>query len=132
MVNNRALNVFCRCSCRCAVSTIIVILLLRVPPLAAYGGRQDAPAVVYRNTAPGVGYVGSQVCGGCHAAIYQSYLKTDMGRSMSLPSDSTELARIPSRITIQDPKLNRYFETFREGSEIFQSEYELAPNGTEV
>jgi hypothetical protein len=51
---------------------------------------------------------------------------------MSLPADPDELARIPSRVTIHDTKLNRYFESFRQGSDIFQSEYELAPNGTEV
>jgi hypothetical protein len=99
---------------------------------AAAGGCQDTPAVVYRNTPPGVGYVGSQVCGGCHASVYQSYVKTDMGRSMSLPEHPDELARIPSRVTIHDAKLNRYFETFRQDSDMFQSEYELAANGIEV
>jgi hypothetical protein len=55
-----------------------------------------------------------------------------MGRSMSLPDHPDELARIRSRVTIHDAKLNRYFETFRQDSDMFQSEYELAPNGTEV
>ena len=95
-------------------------------------GCQDAPTVVYRNTSLSVGYVGSKVCEECHASIYETYLKTDMGRSMSLPDHPDELARIPSRIIIHDTKLNRYFETFREDSDMFQSEYELAPNGTEV
>jgi hypothetical protein len=55
-----------------------------------------------------------------------------MGRSMALPDRPDELARIPSRVTIHDAKLNRYFEAFRQDSDMFQSEYELAPNGTEV
>lgn len=105
---------------------------MAVLALAVTGGCQDAATVVYRNTAPGVAYVGSQVCAGCHADIYQSYLKTDMGRSMSLPSDPAELAQVPPRVTIHDAKLNRYFEIFRQGSDLFQSEYELAPDGTEV
>ncbi|HEV2382961.1 MAG TPA: hypothetical protein VG206_24610 [Terriglobia bacterium] len=108
------------------------LFLMQAPALTASGGRRDTASVAYRNTAPGVKYVGSQVCGGCHASIYQTYLKTDMGRSMSLPADPDELARIPSRVTIHDAKLNRYFETFRQDSDIIQSERELAPNGTEV
>ena len=99
---------------------------------AVHGGCQDASPVVYRNSPPGTGYVGSQVCGGCHAAIYQTYLKTDMGRSMSLPAEPDELARIPSRVTIHDTKLNRSFEAFRQNSDMFQSEYELDPHGAEV
>jgi hypothetical protein len=109
-----------------------LLFLLPTVVLAAPIGRQDASPVVYRNSAPGVGYVGSQVCGGCHAAIYQTYLKTDMGRSMSLPAEPDELARIPSRVIIHDAKLNRSFEAFRQNSDIFQSEYELDPHGAEV
>lgn len=111
---------------------LAALFLLQTPALAASSSPQDAPAVVYRNTSCGVGFVGSQVCRGCHAGIYQTYFNTDMGRSISLPSDPNELARIPSPIIVHDPKLNRYFETFRRGSDMFQSEYELAPNGTEV
>jgi hypothetical protein len=71
---------------------LAAFLLLQAPAPAVSGMGQDAPNSVYRNTAPGVGYVGSRVCGGCHAAIYETYLKTDMGRSMSLPGDPAELA----------------------------------------
>ena len=107
------------------------LLLLQVALAAGAVGADTAPAA-YRNTVPGIGFVGSEVCAGCHAAIYQTYLKTDMGRSMSLPSHPDQLARIPSPVTVHDAKLNRYFETFRQGSDIFQSEYELAPDGSEV
>ena len=107
----------------------IAFLALSIPA----GGRcQDTPPTVYRNTAPDVRFVGSRACRECHAAIYQSYAATDMARSMSLPSDSDQLARTPSRIKVHDAKLNRYFETFREGSKMFQSEYELDAAGADV
>ena len=32
-------------------------------------------------------YVGSKVCFGCHPAIYRSFVKTDMGRSMRLANE---------------------------------------------
>jgi len=33
-----------------------------------------------RNAAPGVPYVGSKVCAGCHRGIYDEYVRTPMGR----------------------------------------------------
>ena len=113
------------------VGCLVALLFLEALALVA-ACRPQEKAVAYRNTAPGVGFAGSQACRRCHAAIYGSYFTTDMGRSMSLPSDLDQLGRIPSRITIHDTKLNRYFETYRQGSDVFQSESELAPNGTEV
>ena len=52
----------------------------------AGAGRPNAAAEIhYRNTAPGVAYVGSKACATCHATIYQEYIHTDMAQSMSLP-----------------------------------------------
>ncbi|MGH9548516.1 MAG: hypothetical protein ACRD3W_04040, partial [Terriglobales bacterium] len=39
----------------------------------------------FRNAAPGVRYVGSNMCKGCHSTIYQQYARTDMAHSTSLP-----------------------------------------------
>jgi hypothetical protein len=36
-----------------------------------------------RGLTAGERYVGSKVCSSCHAEIYKSFSKTDMGRSMS-------------------------------------------------
>ncbi len=44
---------------------------------------QESKILEFRNTAPGVAYVGSKACLECHADIYSVYVKTDMGRSMS-------------------------------------------------
>jgi hypothetical protein len=55
-----------------------------------------------------------------------------MARSMSLPLREDVQAMIPSQVTIRDEKHNRYFEVFRRGSDIFQSEYELSSGGKDV
>jgi hypothetical protein len=55
-----------------------------------------------------------------------------MGRSMRPANAPSELAKVADRITISKPKLNRYFEVFRQGSDIFQSEYELDESGQTV
>lgn len=91
--------------------------------------RGKLPAL--RNSAPGEAYVGSKVCSECHADIYRQYIKTDMGRSMSLPSPH-ELEKVAAPITIRHEKFNRYFEIFREGSRLYESEYELDAEGKEV
>ena len=88
---------------------------------------------VVRNAAPGVAYVGSEVCGGCHGAILESFRKTGMARSMSVPrlgprdgaGPHTEplfetLRQKESRVT--SVKLGRTFEVFIRDGDLYQSE----------
>jgi len=86
----------------------------------------------YRNAAPEVAYLGSKACAMCHRDIYDSYVKTGMGRSMSLANQPAQLERVPSLITVEDNKANRHFQVFRTGSGIHQREYELDPSGKQV
>ena len=85
----------------------------------------------FQNTAPGVAYVGSQSCAACHAEIYESYLKTAMGRSMKLASEPQSWEGVPVPATIFDQEQNRYFQVFRQGSDTYQSEYALNSEGQE-
>jgi hypothetical protein len=48
------------------------------------------------------GYVGSKACYGCHAAIYKSYLGTDMGRSM-VPADEWTPPKLPAEARVSQP-----------------------------
>jgi hypothetical protein len=125
-----------RCRSRGPVLICALAALLAVPgqnlPVATAASAQTAGETTYRNTSPGVEYVGSNVCRGCHADICNDYGKTDMGRSMSLASDPEQLTRVAHTMTIRDEKLNRYFQVFRQGSTLYQSEYELTPDGNEV
>jgi len=84
-----------------------------------------------QNRAPSDGYVGSAPCAECHPSIYESYLKTDMGRSMTEITPKI-LKTISATAQIAAPNLNRHFEVFaREGS-LYQSEYAINPVGQEV
>jgi hypothetical protein len=91
-----------------------------------------ADNLAYRNTAPGVGYVGSRMCSGCHAKIYQDYVTTAMGRSMSLTTSTAHLENVPGATSIFSAGLNRHFEVSKQGSALFQTEYELDTEGHEV
>ncbi len=81
---------------------------------------------------PGVAYVGSKACAECHPDIYQSYLKTDMGRSMSLPAQRQELQNLTAPVRVKHPKANRYFEVYRRGTDYYETEYELDADEKEV
>jgi hypothetical protein len=115
----------------CALAALLAVLGQNLPAATA-ASAQTAGETTYLNTSPGVEYVGSTVCAGCHADIFNDYVKTDMGRSMSLASDPEQLARVARTVTLHDEKLNRYFQVLRQGSTLYQSEYELTPDGSEV
>ena len=86
----------------------------------------------YRNTAPGVAYVGSKACATCHATIYQEYVHTDMAQSMSLPHERPELENLKAPITVFNTKLNQYFQIFRRGADFWESEYAVGEEGKEL
>ena len=96
------------------------------------GRRVEAKTPVYANTVRGVGYVGSGACATCHANIYEKFMTTDMGRSMALASGPAQMEKVSAPVTIHDEKFNRYFQVFRRDSSLYQSEYELGPDGREV
>jgi hypothetical protein len=77
------------------------------------------------------GYVSSRVCSKCHPSIYESFLRTDMGRSMSEITPAL-LERIPTSANIFDPKFNRHFEIYSRDGNLYQSEYETAPGGKDI
>jgi hypothetical protein len=54
-----------------------------------------------------------------------------MGRSMATASEPQSLERVATPITVFDQEQNRHFQIFRQGSDIYQSEYALNPEGQE-
>ena len=77
------------------------------------------------------GYVGSKACAQCHRSIYDSYSKTDMGRSMASVTPSL-LGRISTSASLFDPRSQRHFETSVRNNELFQAEFATAPDGKEI
>lgn len=87
---------------------------------------------VYQNTAPGVAYVGSKECVRCHTTIFNNYIRTPMGRSMTLPGQRPELDRISAPVTVFDENSGRYFQLWRKGADFYQSEFARGPRGNEL
>ena len=77
------------------------------------------------------GYVGSGACSKCHPSIYESFSRTDMGRSMSEITPAL-LESIPTSASLFDPGLNRHFEISLRDNHLYQSEYETTADGKDV
>jgi len=89
-------------------------------------------ASAFRNTAPGVRYVGTKMCAGCHSVIYKSFSGTDMARSTSLPDQVTELGWLTKPVDIYNEKHDRHYQTFERDSKVYESEYGLDTQGKEA
>ncbi len=51
---------------------------------------------------------------------------------MSLPSDASQLNRLPQPVTVFQQNIKRHFQVFRQESELFQSQFELDESGQEI
>jgi len=80
-------------------------------------------ASVLNAQSAGNSYVGSKACYGCHTAIYRSFEKTDMGRSMTLASD-WKPDTLPAEASIAQPGSTHTFAVSRTESGWVQSESE--------
>jgi hypothetical protein len=76
------------------------------------------------------GYAGSQECALCHPDIYEKYMRTDMGRSMTVAQKPP--LKIPATASIFDQRLNRHFDLSSTAAGSTQSEYETASDGREI
>jgi len=88
--------------------------------------------VIYLNTAPDVKYVGRESCGDCHEDIFNAYVRSQTGRSMSRLDTSNIIEDFPHNRAIYDSTLNYYYEMFQIDDRFFQREYRLDDNGEVV
>ncbi len=68
-------------------------------------------------------YIGSKACYGCHSAIYNSFQKTGMGRSMT-PAADWKPDSLPAQATISQPGSSRAFAVSHNASGWLQTESE--------
>jgi hypothetical protein len=109
------------------VRTIILslALLFICPPVARVAAQNRTVPSQARS---GSEYVGAKVCGDCHGAIYRSFLRTDMGRSMSAATPGIP-AGLPASTSFFDAQLNRHFSVSIRDGQIYESEWETDANG---
>lgn len=113
---------------------ILLLLFSIVPsdPLAAAPARQNPEQKPSSpSAAPEQAYVGSKVCAQCHHDIFEEYSRTDMGRSMARITPGL-LASLSTSATVSTPDPKRHLEVFVRDRNIYQSEYEMGPEGKDV
>ena len=111
------------------IAGLVKLVSVTLLSAASALGAQD---LTYLNAKPGVEYVGSRACAGCHAKIYQSYTTTAMGRSMDRASSPRQLDSLSFTASVFAEKLNRHYDVYRQGQNVFESEYELGADRREV
>ena len=77
------------------------------------------------------GYAGSPACAKCHPSIYESFSRTDMGRSMSAITPAV-LGPLPTSAEVLDSQFDRHFSLAATGGKLYQSEYQATPDGKEI
>ncbi len=113
------------------VGLLAVTGLLMPPRVAA--GQVTTPT---HTTGMGDGYVGSETCAPCHQGIYRSYRQSDMGKSMLHVTPSILSPAFLQNISVPahtfNEQMDRHFDVFAHDQKLFQSEYQKAPDGTEI
>jgi len=77
---------------------------------AVVAGGHKPQTILYRNTAPGVAFVGSKTCegAGCHEELCHNYYQTPHGNSVGPANAPSEPTKVPQRITVHNKKMDRY------------------------
>lgn len=121
--------------CRAAASAgLVFLVVLEGSGQNSLHSKVSKPGLrtPFHNAAPGVRYVGSSKCKTCHPGIYEQYSRTEMGNSTFLPGKLIDLGWLSKPVDLFNEKHNRHYQIFSRGSKVFQSEYGIDQQGTEV
>jgi hypothetical protein len=89
---------------------------------------QKTPLPQYLNAQPAVDYVDDEVCQNCHPSEYQTFKKTGMGRSASIPTPD-DLRELATPVSIKRQKLNRSYSVYSRNGKMFHEESERDARG---
>ncbi|MCF8429743.1 MAG: tetratricopeptide repeat protein [Bacteroidia bacterium] len=84
----------------------------------------------YLNHNDSVKYVGMQQCRACHAAIYNSFIETGMGKSFDLATPQKSSADFTKHHVVFDKFKNLYYHPYWENNVMYILEYRLQGNDT--
>lgn len=84
--------------------------------------------LVFVNADLSVKYTGTESCKECHQEVYDAYMDSPTGHSMSKLTENNVIEKFPQNYTVYDPQKNYYYEMVKKDSKFYQREYRLAPN----
>jgi tetratricopeptide (TPR) repeat protein len=85
--------------------------------------------LLYLNHSDSAKYVGMNTCKLCHQGIYNSFIKTGMGKSLDVASKQKSAADF-SKATIYDKFSNMHYNAFWQNDSLYLKEYRLEKNDT--
>lgn len=88
--------------------------------------------LVYVNANLQVEYTGTESCKECHEEVYEAYINTPSGHSMSKVTEDNIIEKFPQDYIVYDSSKNFYYEMFKEDGKFYQKEYRLDPDGNKV
>lgn len=92
---------------------------------------QERSSQQYLNAQPGVEYVGDDACRACHPSEFESFKRTGMGRSVSIPA-ADELRALAKPVILSRKQLNRTYSVYARDGKMFQEESERDAKGNVV
>lgn len=92
------------------------------------GSQIDMPA--YLNLNDSVAYAGMQTCRSCHENVYDSYIRTGMGRSWRRASPGSSDATFGAHALVYDSSSNYYYAPFFIDTVFFVREFRLQGKDT--
>jgi len=114
---------------------VVVFVLGSASKKNSIGEKEKTPEyvkdgdLIFLNTAKDVKYVGSKNCESCHPDIYEAYIKSPTGRSMTVFDSTNIIEKLPQEEPIYDKSRNFYYEMIKRDGKYFQREYRLNPEG---
>ena len=111
---------------RTAASLVLVTLLFSCT--SPDEQKTDAPA--YAALSDTVRYVGMQTCRNCHADIYESFLKTGMGKSFDVAGRQKSSARFPDHAPVFDRYRDLHYFPYWQSDSLHVLEFRLSGKDT--
>ena len=101
-----------------AIIASLLVLLFWYYYSSSYKGAED-----FENLAADVAYVGNKECAYCHREIYQSFLRTGMGRSFYRPGAQPDIEDYTDNNHVYDRQNNLHYEMIAAADGYYQVEY---------
>jgi hypothetical protein len=103
----------------------------RASPEVKHSAKGGATAARANAPAAHDGYVGAAACSRCHAEIYNHFVRTTMGRSITAVTPEV-LKTLPVSEPVYNQQFDRHYETTVKDGKLYQSEYQVDAAGKEV
>ncbi|HRW74356.1 MAG: tetratricopeptide repeat protein [Lewinellaceae bacterium] len=111
--------------------TLIVLLLAgAILLLGRCTPGSDAEDLTFLNLEDSVGYVGMQTCRSCHASIYDSYIRTGMGRSWGRATPDRSDASFGPHALVYDSASNYFYAPFFVDTILYVREFRMEGKDT--